>query len=152
MRPGPFVSTAPVVMEGPGIGLSSEGAARRFAMPATVLAIGAALGVLLLARGPFAPVAVGDAGSSMTPSPAPSRSLAPVAVATPAPPTATPTPVPSATPAPTPSPRPRSYKVRRGDTLSSIAAKFGTTSRKLAKLNGIDNPSLIRVGQVLTLP
>jgi LysM repeat protein len=42
--------------------------------------------------------------------------------------------------------------VKPGDTLSGIAAQFGTTVKELAKLNGITNPSLIRVGQVLQIP
>lgn len=41
------------------------------------------------------------------------------------------------------------YTVRSGDTLSSIAAKFGTNYQALASLNGISNPNLIYVGQVL---
>jgi LysM repeat protein len=43
------------------------------------------------------------------------------------------------------------YVVRRGDTLSQIARRFGTTTAELARSNGIANPSLIRVGQVLRL-
>ena len=39
-----------------------------------------------------------------------------------------------------------------GDTLSRIAAKYGTTVAKLVEINGIKNPNLIRVGQVLRLP
>lgn len=41
------------------------------------------------------------------------------------------------------------YVVARGDTLSKIAARFGTTVAALARANGISNPNLIRVGQVL---
>lgn len=43
------------------------------------------------------------------------------------------------------------YVVRRGDTLSGIARRFGTTTTSLARLNGIANPSLIYTGQVLQL-
>jgi LysM repeat protein len=43
------------------------------------------------------------------------------------------------------------YVVRRGDTLSAIARRFGTTAAALARLNGIANPSLIYAGQVLRL-
>lgn len=41
------------------------------------------------------------------------------------------------------------YTVRSGDTLSGIAAKYGTTYQKLAQMNGIANPNKIYVGQKL---
>lgn len=41
------------------------------------------------------------------------------------------------------------YTVRAGDTLSAIAAKFGTTVAELVKKNGIANPNLIYVGQMI---
>jgi LysM repeat protein len=41
------------------------------------------------------------------------------------------------------------YVVRRGDSLSQIARRFGTTVTALARLNGIANPSAIYAGQVL---
>lgn len=41
------------------------------------------------------------------------------------------------------------YTVVSGDTLSKIAAKFGTTINQLCKWNNISNPNLIYVGQVL---
>jgi LysM repeat protein len=44
------------------------------------------------------------------------------------------------------------YKVRSGDTLSAIAARFGTTVRVLVDLNKISDASRIRIGQVLQLP
>lgn len=44
------------------------------------------------------------------------------------------------------------YVVRKGDTLSAIAAKYGTTYQELAKYNGISNPNLIRVGQQIKIP
>ncbi|MBX3001885.1 MAG: LysM peptidoglycan-binding domain-containing protein [Caldilineaceae bacterium] len=44
------------------------------------------------------------------------------------------------------------YVVQRGDTLFSIARRFGTTVAELSRLNGITNPNLIRVGQRLRLP
>lgn len=43
------------------------------------------------------------------------------------------------------------YTVKRGDTLTKIAQKYGTTVQKLAELNGIDKPNLIRVGQRLKI-
>ena len=35
------------------------------------------------------------------------------------------------------------YTVVKGDTLSGIAAKYGTTYQEIAKENGIKNPNLI---------
>ncbi len=46
----------------------------------------------------------------------------------------------------------RTYTVRRGDTLSSIAARFGVSVLALARANNIRNPSLIYVGQRLVIP
>lgn len=43
------------------------------------------------------------------------------------------------------------YTVQKGDTLSAIAAKYGTTVDNLVSLNGISNPNLIYVGQVLKI-
>lgn len=43
------------------------------------------------------------------------------------------------------------YTVKKGDTLSSIAKKYGTTYQKIAKDNGIKNPNVIRVGQKLKI-
>lgn len=43
------------------------------------------------------------------------------------------------------------YTVKKGDTLSGIAAKYGTTYQKLAEYNGIKNPSLIYPGQKITI-
>lgn len=43
------------------------------------------------------------------------------------------------------------YTVKSGDTLSGIAAKYGTTYQKIAADNGIKNPNLIYPGQVLTI-
>lgn len=44
------------------------------------------------------------------------------------------------------------YTVKSGDTLSGIAAKYGTTYQKLARYNGISNPNLIHPGQKITIP
>ncbi len=51
----------------------------------------------------------------------------------------------------TPAPTAGTYTVRPGDSLSSIAARFGTTVAALAAQNGISNPEFITVGQVLRL-
>ena len=44
------------------------------------------------------------------------------------------------------------YTVKAGDTLSGIAAKYGTTYQKLAAYNGISNPNKISVGQKIKIP
>ncbi|MCA9884533.1 MAG: LysM peptidoglycan-binding domain-containing protein [Anaerolineae bacterium] len=68
------------------------------------------------------------------------------------------------TPAPTPTPPPSDggsnpgnpggsvYTVVYGDTLSRIAARFGTTWQAIASANNIANPNLIYVGQQLVIP
>lgn len=43
------------------------------------------------------------------------------------------------------------YTVKRGDTLSAIAAKYGTTYQKIAMDNHIANPNVIYVGQRLKI-
>ena len=44
------------------------------------------------------------------------------------------------------------YTVVWGDTLSQIAARYGTTYQQLASYNGIANPNLIYVGQKIKIP
>ena len=44
------------------------------------------------------------------------------------------------------------YTVKKGDTLSQIAAKYGTTYQAIAAFNGIKNPNVIRVGQKIKIP
>lgn len=48
-------------------------------------------------------------------------------------------------------PSSKTYVVKSGDTLSGIAAKFGTTYQAIAKKNGITNPNIIYPGQVLKI-
>jgi LysM repeat protein len=45
-----------------------------------------------------------------------------------------------------------SYRVRSGDTLGTIASRHGTSISAVVRLNGLTNPNLIRIGQVLRLP
>ena len=44
------------------------------------------------------------------------------------------------------------YRVRPGESLGVIASRRGTSSAALAARNGIDDPSLIRVGQIIRVP
>lgn len=65
-----------------------------------------------------------------------------------------PAPTPAPKPTPTPAPKPTTgttYTVKPGDTLSAIAAKYGTTYQKIAADNGIANPNLIYPNQVLKI-
>lgn len=70
--------------------------------------------------------------------------------------TETPTPVPTETPTspPTATPIPgrTTYKVKSGDTLSSIADQFGISWQDLASANGLNSRSTLRVGQELIVP
>ncbi len=113
-----------------------------------------------------------------TPSRTPTATITPIPTDTPIPtntPTFTPTPRPqtpspapqvtsvaatttvvaqvSATTAPTSAaPSGQTYTVKQGETLSEIAGRFGVSVQALADANGITNPALIRVGQVLVIP
>lgn len=44
------------------------------------------------------------------------------------------------------------YRIRSGDTLSHLAARFGTTVSALARANNIANPDLIYAGASLRIP
>ncbi|NRD68845.1 LysM peptidoglycan-binding domain-containing protein, partial [Corallococcus exiguus] len=43
------------------------------------------------------------------------------------------------------------YRIRPGDTLSGLAARFGTSVQKLARDNNISNPDLIFSGRTLRI-
>jgi LysM repeat protein/membrane protease YdiL (CAAX protease family) len=82
-------------------------------------------------------------------------------------PTPTPTPTPVPTPSPTATPEPteappsppteepsptETYVVQPGDSLSDIAAIYGTTVDELLRLNDLAEPSLIYEGQAILVP
>lgn len=94
-----------------------------------------------------APVAA-PAPVRTTPTPTPTRAPTPAAT-----PVVTPTPEPTRTPTATPQTpsTATTYTVKSGDTLSAIAERFGTTMKKLMRLNNIANSNQIRIGQVLKL-
>jgi LysM repeat protein/Ca2+-binding RTX toxin-like protein len=60
-------------------------------------------------------------------------------------------------PKPAPKPKPpqtgctKKYTVKKCDTLYSIARRHGTTVKRLTKINGLANPNVIYVGQVLCI-
>ena len=47
--------------------------------------------------------------------------------------------------------RPKTYTVQKGDTLFSIAFNYGFDYHELAEMNGIQNPNVISIGQVIRL-
>jgi hypothetical protein len=83
--------------------------------------------------------------SAAGPSAAPTSQPSDVPVASAAPSGAPATPRPSASAA-------RTYKVKSGDTLIGIAARFGTTPKAIARLNGIPVSANLHIGQVLKIP
>jgi LysM repeat protein len=85
------------------------------------------------------PAATSSAQGSPTPRPSPES-------------TALPSATPAGTPAPSAAAAQRRYRVKSGDTMSSIAARYDTTVKKLAALNKISDPRVLRVGQVLLIP
>ncbi len=162
----PIARTAPVVVERgrSPVGFPRSLNTRLLGQAGLVLVMAAALLALLIARavgpdgrgaGPTASHGAGSSGGATATastglSPSPTAPVSPSASAA-----ASPTPRPSATPSRTPAPSPvagRTYRVQSGDTLSGIAARFGTTVKVLKQLNGIVDGSLIHVGQVLKLP
>ncbi|MCB1054345.1 MAG: LysM peptidoglycan-binding domain-containing protein [Acidobacteria bacterium] len=44
------------------------------------------------------------------------------------------------------------YRVRRGDTLSAIAGRYGTSVSAIQRANGLRQPNSIRIGQELLIP
>lgn len=46
----------------------------------------------------------------------------------------------------------RVHKVQRGESVASIAEKYGTTPQAIADANGLSDPNLIQVGQELVIP
>lgn len=112
------------------------------------------LAVVLLVVGLFFVVLwlTGDGPPAM-PSFLASKTPTPTETATPRPPTATPTitltPEPSLTPTPS---GPQTYIVEPGDTLSSIADKFGVDVVLLMAANGITDPDQLFVNDEITIP
>jgi len=156
----PIARTAPVVIDRGRrpIGVPHIAERRTLGQAALALVMLLAVAALIFARtgGPGA----GGIGAvpTLTPGVRSSPSLPPSLAPNPTP-VPTPTPVATATPEPTRTPKPSAtpaatgtYRVRSGDTLSSIAARLGTTVKILSALNGISDPSLIRTGQVLKIP
>ena len=67
-------------------------------------------------------------------------------------PTASPTVTPPPGDEPTIPPDQQTYTVVAGDTMYSIAQRFGMTVEALSEANGITDPTLINIGEVLVIP
>lgn len=46
----------------------------------------------------------------------------------------------------------KTHEVKKGETLSGIAQQYGTTTRALERLNALEYPDRLAIGQVLKLP
>jgi LysM repeat protein len=80
-------------------------------------------------------------------SPSPGASFAPVATRAPLA-----TPAPSDDPEPEGTPKPEFYRVKAGDSLSGIAARFDVKTNHLQCLNGILNKNIVVLGARLEIP
>jgi LysM repeat protein len=170
--PDAFVSRTRLVLDASagrrllmGAGGVATGRRSRFAMGGAVAVLGAA--VLVTAASGAMDEIMGVTPSSATPGPGTASAstdaatLPPIVLPTAIPsPTASPTPaatpVPTPAPAlqPTPTPAPtaqQTYVVVSGDTLGSIAARFGTSVQALRDANGLTS-DIINIGQVLVIP
>lgn len=67
-------------------------------------------------------------------------------------PTATAEPTDTPEPTPTEGPLFTEYRVRSGDTLGGISARFNITVEELMKINGLNNPHSLQVDQMLKIP
>jgi murein DD-endopeptidase MepM/ murein hydrolase activator NlpD len=61
------------------------------------------------------------------------------------------TPEVPASPAPEP-PEPRSHEVSRGETLTAVARRYGTSVQALVEQNRLEDPDRLQVGQRLVVP
>lgn len=119
-----------------------------------VLIVGSAL--LILCRPGRQELAMNIA-LTLTTTPTPTATNTPVPTPTSTPtlsPTSTPSPTPTSSPIPTPIPTSTPqviYTARAGDSLFSIAARYGTTVEAIMEANGLAS-EWIRVGQRLVIP
>jgi LysM repeat protein len=163
--PRPLARTTPVVLDHGRLAVSMPAfrSDRSAAQALLIVLLAIAFAAIVLARvtGGAAPGTTTDA--SATPSTSASDSASP-SDASPAPGSTTaaePSASLEATPGsggstppstPPPSTSSTTYRVKAGDTMIGIAAKFGTTPKEIAALNGITDPSSLKVGQTLKIP
>lgn len=126
------------------------GAVATIGVAAVATGVAGSLGGVVTSQAP-SPTAAPSPTIQPTPLPTAAQSVAPSASPTPAP-TATPSAVTTPAPTATPAPQPDTYIVQPGDSLSSIASRFGTTAQAIADANGIAVTSILNIGQVLIIP
>jgi LysM repeat protein len=147
-RRRPLARTAPILLERPrlvdrAVRLQLERAPGQLALVGLMVVAFAIVALTRLSAG---------AGSTALTSPAASNAAVSQSPASLPTPTATPTVGPSGLPSAGPEPSFRTtYKVKKDDTLLSIAHHFGTTAAKIKSLNGLTS-STLRIGQVLKIP
>ncbi|MGQ9521648.1 MAG: LysM peptidoglycan-binding domain-containing protein [Anaerolineae bacterium] len=107
----------------------------RAAVLLILLSAVAGLSLLLLGRGP-------SPGSPILPTPSATPERSPTATATAAP----------TVPPPSPTPSPLLHTVQPGETLAGIARAYNVPLEELIAVNHIQDPDLIRAGQVLIIP
>lgn len=90
----------------------------------------------------------GDDQTTAAASPSPAATVRPVSTRAPIVATAE----PSADPGPTPTAKPRFYRVKAGDSLISIAARFDVKEQHLQCINGIKNKNIVVLGARYRIP
>lgn len=121
---------------------------RRYGVtPPVMLAV---LGVLLVSIVVFlvaTQLGGDDSGSVAAASPSPAVSLVPRVTQAPVA-----TPEPSTEPEPTPTPKPRYYRVKAGDSLTSIATRFNVKPNHIVCLNRMPNKNIVMLGVRYQIP
>ena len=146
-RVGPWVGVGVALV---GVGIAGAGLASPLLDSPEEEGVAATADRTSAAATPRTTVTARSTAPSTTPEATPSGT--PRARRTPEPtPVATSEPTQQPTPPPTPTPQ-RTYTVVEGDTLASVAERFGTTAAAIQQANGIDDPDEIVIGQVLIIP
>ena len=134
---------------------------RRWLVAGGIAAVGVAAAATAVAGGFNGLVGTPSVSPSALPptaSPSPSQVATPVGTPTQTEAAASPdsTAAPTSTPkprrTPTATPAPQTYVVLEGDTLSTIADRFGISVAALQRANGLGGSDVINVGQVLIIP